>query len=1015
MLVHDRRQSRKIRRRQDPPPQVDDDKVKDDDPRAAAARRRAQARAQGLEPSKKAPGEAASEKTPGGVEVEARSGAGQAEQRAKEEEAASGAPAGGGQVGASGASAGGAGLIIPPTSVLGASPLAAVSGLAQGFSPVNLLSQRAIKESQKRMFGEKPEAAVARPMVADVPTQVALNRMWLQTPLGAGSGDYGAMGESFSKQRLEAVANIMTGSSGAVLGSAGSFGASLALQALGNMYLKSGFGVGGLLSMGDAVMSVLSMDVAGIMKRCKRVFDLELWDDDPWGNCADGLHLFSDAIVPVDVTLNLLNTLIQWGGDVIQAELVVVTAGTLGLATPVTGLSIASIEAAQKQVATLLALVAGLRTLALFAASQCRAISVLSMDGDAKHINQALNDMKQELEQSIWGLGLTATRRVSVGGLKAGQPDSPRLRKVPGILVRLSNLVWDAVTMSAPQEVLPSGRVERWVVADKKRHQETSLGGLLIEDHFVTPPIVKPFNELPGAPYEPQQVDEKRVELSSLEGQQDELSLWGPQIEAKEQELEQQKADADAYTGSNQKVLGDLDAVGAELSLTQDARVSAGLGIGSMDEDLQGISDNQAKQRAAMKNLATFINLLSAVPAVLMPDSMAAGLAKAKVAVEGFDPGVGEGSSQHRDEGKARLSAQERDAAQARELEASQRAEAQARIQQGEAARAGVVQHAQELGAQKQTLNKEQQEVGARVESLKQEIAEAESSMNAWASVHEGVAVENDLIADKLLSGAEIVDGEAVTLSDDQKANVQAALSDLDQCTAFCERCIRDGATLNFDNPIKKATLPIPRRDTALAAIAGRSAEGVAQEGLEDIAAIRARLGAVTPADYLEVIAQAFDTTSRIRKRLKPNEVKKKKGDQPPPPPPEPPKPEDASVFFGFNQPTPGEGRGPVLEPERAGTGEASMTRYAKYLAEVPDAELTLVGHASVEGSQDYNLSLAMRRMAFVEREIGTRSQTIPHVEAIAVGEEEAAVANPRGELALASWRRVDMSISPPE
>jgi peptidoglycan-associated lipoprotein len=66
------------------------------------------------------------------------------------------------------------------------------------------------------------------------------------------------------------------------------------------------------------------------------------------------------------------------------------------------------------------------------------------------------------------------------------------------------------------------------------------------------------------------------------------------------------------------------------------------------------------------------------------------------------------------------------------------------------------------------------------------------------------------------------------------------------------------------------------------------------------------------------------------------------------------------------------------------------VNAHAKYVADHPDAKMTLKGHADYRGAHEYNLSLGQKRSVSVKDVMNTSGANDSQIETVSYGEEEA-------------------------
>jgi len=85
----------------------------------------------------------------------------------------------------------------------------------------------------------------------------------------------------------------------------------------------------------------------------------------------------------------------------------------------------------------------------------------------------------------------------------------------------------------------------------------------------------------------------------------------------------------------------------------------------------------------------------------------------------------------------------------------------------------------------------------------------------------------------------------------------------------------------------------------------------------------------------------------------------------------------------------------------------ALVEAHAKYVAEHPDAKVTLQGNADNRGSREYNLSLGQRRAVSVKKVMNVNGASDNQIETVSYGEEKAHEC--KDEACFQQDRRVDI------
>jgi len=94
---------------------------------------------------------------------------------------------------------------------------------------------------------------------------------------------------------------------------------------------------------------------------------------------------------------------------------------------------------------------------------------------------------------------------------------------------------------------------------------------------------------------------------------------------------------------------------------------------------------------------------------------------------------------------------------------------------------------------------------------------------------------------------------------------------------------------------------------------------------------------------------------------------------------------------------------------ELDGDGKELVALHGKYMAENPDANARLEGHADERGSREYNLGLGERRAAAVRSLLQAQGASASQLSIISFGEERPADSG-TGEAAWAKNRRVEIN-----
>ncbi len=912
--------------------------------------------------------------------------------------------------------------------------------------------------------------ATTAAMSSTIPVQFVLHEGWGQTSLGKGAGDYGKYGEAFSQARFKGVLDaklngIQEGAKDGVIDALSGAAAKAGVKIAG----KSIPGVGAMLAIGDGAVGMITFDWDEHAQRVKGLGETEAWDDDPWGQLADVLHLAADHLGLVGNVCNIV------GGVLESVGLVAPPAHAIGLALVIIGDGIGLVKP----------------VLGLYATTS-RTLSGLTSDADARHINNSLKTLKDEAKDTVSGaIGLAVdgvseglgNKSKTDGGADSGAPEG-KATEVDGssgeakggnkkepleggkdTLASILKALIEGDKPPANAPVVP--RLRRWEEAQKRaallqKGFNKGTGMMLFSAPIAAPAILglasllepPKFQDLPGAPHHPTQMDKEAQELNAISGQSQQVELLMPQIQAQREEAAELSLKASETIASGQNMQDQLDAAERQLHIKILVQNQASAELSKLQADDGKVQKGQQDAQQALAKMREFVELVGAVPQELLPEGLARAVVQARAGLAQLSQGNPEQGNAHKDKGIGQLQEAKASAQSAQGALGTHQQEAASWIQTGEQARQALDQEEAELSTTHQSLAQNAQDLAQKAFALQASLSNKTKTMEAWAATHEAIAQQNDQVAVQYFGGTPSEDITAAGLTPQLGAARDAALADLRDCTAFCQQCIIQGAELTFDDA-NNAFQAHVRSSKHHSAKIGRDAENLAREGVEDLGVLSNELVDADPEELLQIIARAFDATGRLRSRLRlgtkgtgiddPPPTPPKHGDGEDPPPPkrldgtldprddtreitferqpnvqledtlvrELPRIEPITVFFHHDQPSFKTAGASVLE-----SGEqAKLQTFAVKLAQGQGGAISAVGHASTEGTRDYNQQLARRRIHFVEQALrGAGSAATIQSTAVGEGHEvfpgtanhDQAV-NPQHE--PRQWRKVDLQV----
>lgn len=456
---------------------------------------------------------------------------------------------------------------------------------------------------------------------------------------------------------------------------------------------------------------------------------------------------------------------------------------------------------------------------------------------------------------------------------------------------------------------------------------------------------------------------------------------------------------AQAYASAMEAALG----LQERLQAAQDARLELIALIKQAKSNLSdppdSLEDAQEEIEEAAKKAAKIGEAAGRATKIILPDEFATNVIEQ----------IRTATAKNKADQTAAQRAQEKaaEAAQAAELECEAGEEKLGELDEKEA----------EVDACEVNAEKAAEKIEGELAAAGTELEQKENDMRGWAQGHAAVVTRNNQLADKVLDGTEMAEVEALTPA--QEASVGQAKQAVWRTLAWLGSVEKDGRLQHSEGLSRDR-----QRDNLGSLIAHER---------RDLSRHAAALDNLNPCDYAEVVPAAFDTVSRVRRRLEafgpaPEGLPGRHGEDPGSGGgpsgagagalPEVPGP--ASVFFDHDQP-----KGP-------GSAEPRLTQgfhdIGAYLQKAEGAKVTLTAHASVPGSSRYNRSLARRRAAVVRQliERNAKAHAVTSIETNPIGDgdksdpstaEGAKVEARRkgGEYDDAHWRRVDVAVRGPD
>ena len=719
-------------------------------------------------------------------------------------------------------------------------------------------------------LGGQPDAPVALPGAGAVtPTeQFALHAAWTQSPLGMGSGDYSTYGEAMSQGRIDAA--LAAATEGAAVGGTQALisgGISAAVEGAAKGMKLSGKAIpviGSVLSIAGGAYGLAVFDWGGFADRAAKVTDGEAWDEDPWGQLADVFNLIGSLLDILGNVCGIVGGICGLVGLIPGGQPALPVGAALMLAGAIMGLA---------------------KTGCFGVATMCRFLSVLTIDGDARQVSQALSNLRGEAAATASGTvgagmgalkgGKTpaASTKEKFGKIKGADTDAKKLDlysaeaggDIPATeakMAMMAGLEGNSDGGSGPS----AGRVANWCLA--KNHQaensgttDTLRGMATAYSMVVVPPLgalaaptiakaTQPatFKDLPEAPHAQGAIGQKKLQLAAITGQKNHLDqAITPALIAQGATLTEQKEEAGGVIQSGENMSQQVALARADNDKKKAKQNEADSKLNEMSSAEADAGKGAGQQQAMLGSVRVFVSIVGAIPDFLLPDSVANGVEKARSALGMDDAGSKQAEGdQKKSQATGLIEASKQHSANADSDADAVNTEAQMWMSQGNE---GQAQASAAESTNTQTLSNAEgasSDAAKQIADLEAEIATMEASEQSWASVHEAVASENDAFVDTIYGNA-AADSETgpTAITPDQKRNIEAAQDDLSSCITFCNKCLKEG---NNDS--------------------GASLTGVAQKGIEDCQAVEAELGSVAPENYTDIVARAFNTTGRIRSRL---------------------------------------------------------------------------------------------------------------------------------------------------
>ncbi len=866
-----------------------------------------------------------------------------------------------------------------------------------------------------------------------LPDQLTLHSVWGKSSLGKGSGDYGKYGEAGSKPRSDAALQALGEGGVAALENING----TVVSNLGGL-VEHVPGAGLVLGGGDTALGALTYDYAGAKDRLNYLAG-DLTDDiedSPWGVLAEGFHSASDVIDAIGVATPVISALID--------------TATVGASVPATTALSVALQAAHVQ--------------AMGSAAGCRLMHVVFSDLDAKGVDAALDDLKEELAAvpPTSGIGNLANRLRSP--LVTGDEWTDRAADF------LSDKIYGKTEKLLDAGPGPHARVARWESAEKKRvrlgdptapenHLDNALAGRF------TVPVASPLGTGLAAPFGP----------AGGSGVGPLLGIGPPKSDGRLRDLPtpphtgQELSEAQAR---HQSLLGQLHllqngrikeahqarqaaaVMGSTVKRSQQLADGAAAAVAEQDDDLKAqfrktleAANTQAELMAKTARLQEFAQtieskkkeMIKAIQGLIAkvsapasseggeeeqePDQSAeeaaalkSALAKASAlpSTDALNKIAADISARAGDVAKEKG---ELDKAQGKADQAGAKVEADQAAANDDMAK--VVTAEEAAAAQAAGAEADRAQVKSEADAARAENDAQQEAMAGWATAHAAVADRNDDVARSLLSG-EPEQGAGI-LTDAQRASVDKARNTVEHTLAWLTHVEQRGRLRNSQG------LSGARNEQNKAFIQGHERAQLER--------MRGQLDTVTGQNYADIVPLVFDTVGRVRKRLQacappPDGPASDSGPSTDTPTPEPvpgatPTPEGearpevpgpAKALFDHDQPKPGGDVEPVV-------GQAFYD-IASYLGQAEGAKVTLRAHASVPGNRGYNHRLAGRRAAVVKRMLlrNAVAQAVTQISVDPVGEGDksdpdsanGAKAAGKGEYSDAAWRRVDVSVRGP-
>jgi len=843
--------------------------------------------------------------------------------------------------------------------------------------------------------------------------QLDIHHKWATTEPWAGAGDYAKYGEAFSTQRLQAVIGaVQEGRSKVADVAAQKLGAVLAS---GTMTIASKYFpfIGDLTSILGGFFDLATIDFAGTFEKLSSVVQLENWDDNPFGTAGDLIHAFGDGVKALASMVTMLGGLLGMISNVpILLPLKPVSLLLKGLSLVLSPIAAAAWERA----------------------SSFHAFAAWTADADARGIDKTLQAVEDERVASggeafdlVTGL---AGELSGADGLTSWSPDMDTIGE----------------RFHDPVAGDPASLMEHWVAAQKRIDDDRNdigtwsgvtwvgAAALALPLGLVAVPLLgvqeiitlsqndKAFSDLsmlPEPPLQPVDMCEKVAQKQKLEHDLQMVRDELPKIDANRAHASGVKARGEQLEDAGSKQEVHVVQVEEQLAMKEQAHGRLTSGIEANKSEL----GRAAAERDALKAMREIVAGVDNVPRALVPDRILKTVDTARPLLGMESPAEGaERAKAHFEQGRSRAEQAGNSIASGRQRATQAGQRSQEVKLQGESLHGKAEEFEAEFDKLSCDATTTQGQLETAIAQLDKEIRSDNDALNGWAVAHAVVVEDNSVTADAVLDGAEVDDGEIVSLTHAQTRAQAVATKDVQRV---------------LDSLVQIGAQRLVNREGLQEWLVQYNIQSIIEEGKEDCAAALSELASMAPEDFAEVVGGAYDTVGRIRKRLEPipnppaecaEEPPKKDGegeqcegpdcDNPPPdsdnsdghddkpnPQPEPidvPSP----VTIHFKHDAPPAKAGGVFD----GFGNAALSSLIDTLGRGKGGRLRAVGHASVEGSTAYNQGLSERRARYVQQSV--EAKTSATVEASGVGEREAGKAkNGEDEAAYPEWRKVVVTV----